>query len=339
MQRIRFAAIVFVVGLCSSALGQDPMPLKLVATIPLPGLHDGDFDHFAPDVDGHRLFLTGEENEKVLVLDTSTNKLIHTMEDVKAPHAILYRKDLKKLFIVEGDASAVKVYDSDTYQASAEIKVAVDADSITYDPATNYLYVVNGGREAHTPYSLISVIDTNTAKKVRDIKIASNHVEAIVLEKSGPRMFLNITGQNAVGVMDRNKSSLSATWPMPAGDKLNVAMAFDEANHRLFVATRNPGKLIVLDSNSGKVITSMPAVGMVDDMSYDPQRKRLYLAGDQFVDVFEQKDADHYALLAKVPGSFRAKTAILVPELNRYYLAVPHHAEQQAEVRVYDIQQ
>jgi len=151
-------------------------------------------------------------------------------------------------------------------------------------------------------------------------------------------MFLNITGQNAVGVMDRNKSSLSATWPLPAGDKLNVAMALDEANHRLFVVTRNPGKLIVLDSNSGKVITTMPAVGMVDDMSYDPQRKRLYLAGDQFVDVFEQKDADHYALLAKVPGSFRAKTAILVPELNRYYLAVPHHAEQQAEVRVYDIQ-
>jgi len=338
MKRIRFAAIVFVVGLCSSALGQDHAPLKLVTTIPLPGLHDGDFDHFAPDVDGHRLFLTGEENEKVLVLDTSTNKLIHTMEDVKAPHAILYRKDLKKLFIVEGDASAVKVYDSDTYQADAEIKVAVDADSIAYDPATNYLYVVNGGREAHTPYSLISVIDTNTTKKLRDIKIASNHVEAIVLEKSGPRMFLNITGQNAVGVMDRNKSSLSATWPLPAGDKLNVAMTLDEANHRLFVATRNPGKLIVLDSNSGKVITSMQAVGMVDDMSYDPQRKRLYLAGDQFVDVFEQKDADHYALLAKVPGSFRAKTAILVPELNRYYLAVQHNAEQQAEVRVYDIQ-
>jgi DNA-binding beta-propeller fold protein YncE len=338
MKRTHFAVIVFVVGLCSTALGQGAMPLKLVATIPLPGLHDGDFDHFAPDIDGHRLFLTGEENEKVLVLDTSTNKLIHTIENVKAPHAILYRKDLKKLFVVEGDASAVKVYDSDTYQAGAEIKVAVDADSIAYDPATNYLYVVNGGREAHTPYSLISVIDTNTAKKLRDIKIASNHVEAIVLEKSGPRMFLNITGQNAVGVMDRNKSSLSATWPLPAGDKVNVAMALDEANHRLFVVTRNPGKLIVLDSNSGQVITSMPAVGMVDDMSYDPQRKRLYLAGDQFVDVFEQKDADHYVLLTKVPGSFRAKTAILVPELNRYYLAVPHHAEQQAEVRVYDIQ-
>jgi DNA-binding beta-propeller fold protein YncE len=338
MKRIYIATLVFVAGLGISALGQDHMPLKLVATIPLPGLHDGDFDHFAPDVEGQRLFLTGEENEKVLVLDTSTNKLIHTMVNVKAPHAILYRKDLKKLFIVEGDASAVKVYDSDTYQIGSEIKVSIDADSIAYDPATHYLYVVNGGREAHTPYSLISVIDTNTAKKLRDIKINSNHVEAIVLEKSGPRMFINITGQSAVGVMDRDKSNLSVTWPLPPEDKLNVAMGLDEANHRLFVVTRNPGKLIVLNSDNGKLITSLPAVGMVDDMSYDPQRKRLYLAGDQFVEVFEQKAADHYALLARVPGSFRAKTAILVPELNRYYLAVPHHGEQQAEVRVYDIQ-
>jgi DNA-binding beta-propeller fold protein YncE len=338
MKRKHFGILALVVGLGIAARAQELMPLKLVATIPLPGLHDGDFDHFAPDVDGHRLFLTGEENEKVLVLDTSTNTLIHTMENVKAPHAILYRKDLKKLFIVEGEASAVKVYDSDTYQMGGEIKVSIDADSIAYDPPTNYLYVVNGGREAHTPYSLISVIDTNTMKKLRDIKIPSNHVEAIVLEKSGPHMFLNITGESVVGVMDRNQSSLAATWPLPAGDKLNVAMGLDEANHRLFVVTRNPGKLIVLDSNSGQVITSAPAVGMVDDMSYDPQHKRLYLAGDQFVDVFEQKDADHYVLLARVPGSFRAKTAILVSELNRYYLAVPHHADQQAEVRVYDVQ-
>ena len=338
MKHAKFFILLLFFTLTANSRAQEPAPLKLVATIPLPGLQDGDFDHFAPDVDGHRLFLTGEENGKVLVLDSSTNKLIHTMEDVKAPHAIFYRKDLKKLFIVEGDASAVKVYDSDSYKLLDEIKVSVDADSIAYDPATNYLYVVNGGREAHTPYSLISVVDTNSSKKLRDIKINSNHVEAIVLEKGGPRMFCNITGRNAVGVLDRNKSALTATWPLPKGDTQNVAMALDEANHRLFVVTRKPGKLIVLNSDSGKVIADLPAVGFVDDMSYDAKQKRLYLAGDQFVDVFEQKDPDHYALLAKIPGSFRAKTGILVPELNRYYLAVPHHEKKDAEVRVYEVQ-
>jgi DNA-binding beta-propeller fold protein YncE len=342
MKRTHFVVLALSIALAitckANANAEDHAPLKLVATIPLPGLHDGDFDHFAPDVDGHRLFLTGEENEKVLVLDTSTNQLIHTIDDVKAPHAILFRKDLKKLFVVAGDASAVQVYDSDSYKLLEEIKVAIDADSIAYDPATHHVYVVNGGREAHTPYSLISVIDTDKSKKLRDIKLPTDHVEAIVLEKSGPRMFCNLTGKSAVGVLDRNKSVLQATWPLPAGDTANVAMAFDEPDHRLFVVTRKPGKLIVLNSDNGKVVTSLPAVGMVDDMSYDAIHKRLYLAGDGALDVFEQKDADHYALLSKVPGAFRAKTGTLVPELNRYYLAVPHHENKEAEVRVYEVQ-
>ena len=338
MNRILSLLFAIFISYPAVAGAQDKAPLKQVATIPLPGLKDGDFDHFAADVEGQRLFLTAEENDKLEVLDAKTNQRIHTMTDIKAPHAVLFRKDLKELFVVEGDASAVRIYDSENFKPLGEVKVSIDADSIAYDSATNYLYVVNGGREAHTPYSLISVIDTNNSKKLRDIKILTNHVEAIVLEKAGPRMFINLTGKDAVGVMDRNKTALSATWPLPTGDKSNVAMAFDEANHRLFVVARNPGKLIVMNSDNGKVIADLPAVGLVDDAVYDAQHKRIYLAGDQYLDVFEQKDPDHYALLSRIPGAFRAKTGILVSEWNRYYLAVPHHEGKEAEVRVYEVQ-
>ena len=340
MKRKMFAVCTLTVLMPLLSFAQNKEPLKQVATIPLPGLKDGDFDHFTPDLDGHRLFLTDEENNKVDILDTNANKRIHTIEEAKAPHAILYRKDLKKLFVVEGDASEVKTYDSDTFKPLGAVKVSIDADSIVYDSATSYLYVVNGGREAKTPYSLISVIDTNSEKKLRDIKIPNNHVEAITLEKSGPRMFINITGKSAVGVMDRNKSELSATWPLPAGDKANVAMAFDEANHRLFVVTREPGKLIVLSSEDGKVIAELPAVGMVDDAVYDAQHKRIYLAGDGALNVFQQKDADHYEKIADVPTGFRAKTSILVPELNRLYIAVSGKGKVGAKLalQVYDIQ-
>ena len=338
MKRKMFAVGILAVLMPLLSFAQTKEPLKQIATIPLPGLKDGDFDHFTPDVDGHRLFLTDEENNKVDILDTNANKRVHTIDGAKAPHAILYRKDLKKLFVVEGDASEVRIYDSDSFKPAGEIKLSVDADSIAYDPATSYLYVVNGGREAKTPYSLISVIDTNDQKKLRDIKIPNNHLEAITLEKSGPRMFINITGKNAVGVLDRNKSELSATWPLPAGDKANVAMAFDEPDHRLFIVTREPGKLIVLNSDDGKVIAELPAAGLVDDAVYDSQNKRIYVAGDQALDVFQQKDPDHYELLAKIPTAFRAKTGVLVPEWNRYYLGVPHHAGKEAVVRVYEVQ-
>src|SRR5258708_32961423 len=160
MQPTRAAVVALLLLLGVSAKAQDGAPLKLAHTIPLPGLKDGDFDHFAPDVEGHRLFLTGEENDKVLVFDTSTNKLIHTIDESKAPHAILYRSDLKKLFVVEGDASAVKVYDGDSYKPVSEIKVSIDADSIAYDPATQYLYVVNCAPQSHPPHSLIHAINT-----------------------------------------------------------------------------------------------------------------------------------------------------------------------------------
>src|SRR5258708_35875573 len=116
MQPTRAVTLALLLLLGVTAKAQDGAPLKLAHTIPLPGLKDGDFDHFAPDVDGHRLFLTAEENGKVEVLDTITNQLIHTIDDLKAPHAIFYRKDLKGLVVGDGAASVRRDYHSEHSQ-------------------------------------------------------------------------------------------------------------------------------------------------------------------------------------------------------------------------------
>ena len=325
--------VLFALGLQSQAAA----PLKLIQTIPLPGLHDGDFDHFAVDLQGHRLFLTAEENSAVEIFDLTTNKLVHTISDVKVPHSMVYRADLKKLYVVDGGAGEVKVFDTDSYKPLGNIKLTEDADSNVFDPSTKYMYVVNGGDGAHMTYSLVSVIDTTAAKKLVDIKIDSDSVEAMALEQSGPRLFVNITGKDVVGVIDRGKRTMISTWPTAQVAKHLVAMKFDEADHRLFVTTRNPGKLIVLDSDSGKVVSSLPTVEKSDELSYDASQKRIYVQGNNFIDVFQQGEADHYALIGRVPGAFSAKTAILIPELHRYYLAVPHHGQREAGVRVYEV--
>ena len=119
----------------------------------MPGLHDGDFDHFAVDLQDHRLFLAAEENSAVEVFDLRTNKLIHTITGLKTPHSMVYRADLKKLFVVDGDAAEVKIYESDSYKPVGSIKLKEDADSSAYDPSTKYMYVVNGGEGAHGVYS------------------------------------------------------------------------------------------------------------------------------------------------------------------------------------------
>ena len=320
------------------AWSQQKEPLSFVQSIPLPTLHDGDFDHFAVDLAGHRLFLTAEKNAAVEVFDLQTNKLIHTLTDIDEPHSMLYRPDSKKLYVIDGGAAEVKIYQGETYKRLGAIKLEDDADSMAYDLSTKYLYVVNGGKGAKMTFCLISIVDTTSDKKLGDIKIDSDSVEALALEKSGPRMFVNITGKDAVGVVDREKRTVIATWPIGQEGKHNVAMAFDEAAHRLFISTNTPEKLIVLNSDSGAIVASFPSGHMVDDMAYDAKSKRIYLTASDFVKVFQQKDPDHYELVGQVPSSFRAKTAILVPQLNRYYLAVPRHEDKTAEVRVFDVQ-
>jgi DNA-binding beta-propeller fold protein YncE len=322
----------------TGAWGQAKAPLELAQSTPLPKLHDGDFDHFAVDVAGGRLFSTAEENSKVLIFDLKTNKLIHAIEDLKAPHSMLYRADLKQLFVVEGDVGEVKIYETDSYKPAGSIKLREGADASVYDPSTKYLYVVNGGKDAHLPNAYISVIDTSAEKQIAEIKIDSDDVEGMALEKSGPRMFVEVRGNNSIEVFDRSKRTQLATWSIVEQAKKPTAIALDEDGRRLFVGTRDPGKLIVLNTDSGKVVSSLPAAAMVDDMTYDGGRKRIYFAGTQFIDVFQQHDADHYDRIGHIPTSFRAKTAVLVPELNRYYLAVPHHESQNAELRVYNVE-
>jgi DNA-binding beta-propeller fold protein YncE len=316
---------------------QNKAPLELKQTIPVPGLtKEGDFDHLAIDVQGNRLFLMGEDNSVVEIIDLGAGKLVHTISDVKAPHSMVYRGDLKKLFVVDGGAAEIKIYDSDSYKPAGNIKLRDDADSMTYDPSTKYMYVVNGGEGAHMTYSFVSVVDTTAGKNLADIKIDSNAVEALALEKSGPRLFVNMTGKDAVAVVDREKHMVINTWPTGQVAKHLIAMTYDEGDHRLFVTTRTPGKLIVLDTDSGKVVTSLPCVSDNDDMAYDSASKRIYISGSGFVDVYQQKDADHYDQIAHLATAFKARTSILVPELKKYYLAVPHRGTTEAAVRVYD---
>jgi DNA-binding beta-propeller fold protein YncE len=311
-------------------------PLRLVQTIKLPAEIKGRFDHFAVDLAGNRLFATPEDNHAVLVFDLKTGKLLHTIKGIGKPHAILYREDLKQIYVTDGDAGELKIFDSTSYILKSTVKLLEDADSIGYDPTTKYLYIDNGGGDVHETYSMLSVVDTTSGQKVADIKLDGETLEAMALETSSSKMYVNNKAKNRVDVIDREKRELLASWPITKG-KTNVAMALDEANHRLFIACRS-GHLIVFDTTSGEELTAVPIAEGVDDLVFDKDGKRIYAAADGFVDVYQEESPDSYKLLAKVPSGPVGRTARLVPELKRYFVAVPQHGTTPSEVLVYEVQ-
>jgi len=236
---------------------------------------------------------------------------------------------------LDGEIGDVKIFDGTTYAAKPSVKLLEDADSIGFDASTKYLYIDNGGGDVHQKYSMVSVVDTTAGKKVADIKVDGDTLVAMALEKSSPKIYVNNKDKNQVDVIDREKRQVIASWPVTKG-KPNVAMAFDEANHRLFVGCRS-GAVVVMDTQTGKELSTFPITKGVDDMVYDAPSKRIYSASDGSVDVYEQTDPDNYKLLATVPTGPAAKTARLVPEIGRYFVAVPQHGTTNASILVYEV--
>src|SRR5882762_720933 len=319
---------------------QVPGPLKLIQSISLPGLKDGDFDHFQVDLPGQRLFLTAEDNSAVEVIDLRTNRLIHRITGPKAPHSMAYNPDSKKLFVVDdGGPNQVEIYDGTSFEFLGSIPMGAHADASIYDPVSKLFYVGNGGKQAKEDFCMLSVVDTTSGKKVGDIRIdGADRVEAMAVEHSGPRMFVNLYNKAAVAVIDREKRIVIDTWSIAQEGHNNGSMAFDEADHRLFIHAREPGKVVVIDTNSGKIVTTLLSGGMVDDAVYDAKLKRIYVTGVPFINVFQKSDeGERYDLLGQIPSAFHSITSFLVPLLNRYYLAVNHHGATDAVVQVYEV--
>ena len=163
MKTIFALLLVLLAGVAPSASAQTaPAPLKLLQTIPLPGI-EGAFDHMDIDVKGQRLFIPAEQAQLVEVVDVKTGKRLRTISSVIWPSTIAYHPQSDEIFVSDREDGSVRVLSGQTYELVKTIKLMKGADNATYDPATQYFYVRYAGANAGLPYSLIGIIDTVNA--------------------------------------------------------------------------------------------------------------------------------------------------------------------------------
>jgi len=320
-------------------------PLVLVKTMDMPGVPLGPYvDHFGVDVKGHRLFATPQAHKSVQVFDFDTGKLIRELTGFGNAHGVVYRGDLDQFYVADGgDAGEVKIFSGKDYQLIKSVKGLTGTDSNGYDPTTKEMYIVTGGPSAKLDYSVISVVDTSKGELVGEIKVpGSGHLEQIVVEQVGPRLYVNIEDKNSVAVMDRKKRTLLATWPLTKGQN-NFPIALDEKHHRLFIGCRNTdasGVIVVIDTETGKEVGSLPIGGNVDYLDFDSRNGRLYATcGTGNVFVYQEHSPDQYKLMGKPETAVMAKTGLLVTDLNLFFVGVPNlGGTQNAKILEFKIQ-
>ena len=317
------AALLFTAGILS---GQDRQVLALANNIEL-GNVNGRVDHMAVDLAGQRVFVAALGNRTVEVIDVKAGKRVRTVTDLAEPQGLYFDATTNRLFAACARDGTAKIFDAASFQLLHTIRFGSDADNIRYDMRTRRVIVGYGA-------GALAILDTD-GKKTGEIALDA-HPESFQLEKRGTRVYVNVPDQKEIQVADLAENKLVAKWPVTSALK-NYPMALDEAHHRLLIGCRAPPRLLAIDTATGKQTVSLEIVGDTDDLFYDVSTARVYvIGGEGFVDVFEQKDPDHYTRIAHLPTAAGARTGLFVPEWGRLFVAVPHRGQQRAGVLVFE---
>lgn len=242
--------------LCLLALACTSLPLPLAAQAQWRVIHtfhpggEGGWDYVTVDAPNHRFFVTRATHTQVI--DTNTGKQLADIPGQIRSHGVALVPQLNRGFITDGGGQgAILVFDLKTYAVLGKIATMPDSDGIIYDRAANRVLAVSG--------------DGNSLMVFHpDIDPKTGHVQTIALGGSpeflasdGNRAYINLADKDLVAVVDLASGKVIARWPTAPGGH-PTSMAIDRMHHRLFIGCRKPQKLIVMNTENGKVEADLP---------------------------------------------------------------------------------
>jgi WD40 repeat protein len=302
--------------------------LRLIGSISLPKV-SGRIDHLSYNSKNQNLFVAALGNNTVEVVDVRNKKVIHSLKNLHEPQGVAFIAGSNSIFIANGDNGECDVFNTDSFQKINSIKLSGDADNVRSDAGDKKIYVGygNGG---------IAIIDATTFKLITEIKL-SGHPESFQIDKTAKKIFVNVPDEKQIEIIDLNKNAVIEKWKMAEATS-NFPMALDEINHRLFVGCRHPAKLLIIDTQTGKTISSFAIDSDTDDIFYNHTTKEVYIScGGGYINVFKQTDANTYTADGKVSTHSGARTSLFIPDLNQLIVASPLNFSSNASLLIYSI--
>jgi hypothetical protein len=337
-------------GFAGQAFASEQQALRLVQTIPLPGVN-GRLDHMGLDPEKKRLFVAAVANNTLEVVDLTGGKVIKSLAGFKdTQDALFLGGEFNKLYVSSLDGH-VRVFQGESFWLIQDFKIEPDPNRLLYDPTTGLIYFGYGGQNAgFDAYERVGILRPKPGAGVDQLvgdMIAPTprpgHLAQIARDDNGILLVCD-SRADRIYQFNTRKRELIKSWPARgdgAGD-----MALDRTRHRLFVGTRVPPEMTVYDSLSGKEVQSLPGPGTMDGVHYDAKLKRVYVTGGRWygtpdaspgwIYVYQQEDPDHYELISEIKTRPGSGTSLFVPQFNRLYVASQALGDQEAAILVFE---
>lgn len=307
--KIRHLAAASVLSLvaCCVALAQPLPKYRLTGQISLVNPDKWDYVYF----NGNARHVFVAHGSNITVVSSENKRVIGHINGIAGAHGIATDDQLGLGFADNGKTGVVSVFQLSSLRVVDEIPADKDSDAVAYDPVEHTLIVANG--EAHDA----SIIDAKARKLIVNVPLGGDP-EGVVMDRAG-YAYINIANKRDIVRINVKKRKIDGRWSVPQCMSPH-GLAIDPERHRLFSSCEN-GKLVVVNSNDGHVISTLP-IGMGSDtVVFDPVRKLIFSSNnDGTLSEIAEASADRFYFVGNIITAPGARTMAEDPVTGRIFV-------------------
>jgi YVTN family beta-propeller protein len=307
MRRTCLRLLLGLIAFCgATVVAQEPY--KFLNEIPIGG--EGGWDILTIDSAASRLYLS--HATKVVVVDLNKNNVVGEIGDTPGVHGFVAVPELQRGFSSNGKESKSSVVDLATLKTLSKIDTGESPDALVYDSKHGEVYIFN-----HRGNS-VTVIDAKQVKVITTIPLGGGPEFAVVDQAAG-RVYCNIEDKSEVAVIDVAKHEVVARWPIAPGEEAS-GIALDAAHHRLFATCHNK-MMVMLDTETGKVVGTVPIGAGVDGCAFDDSSQLVFAScGEGTTTISKEETPEKLAVVQTLKTERGARTMAIDPKTHRIYL-------------------
>jgi DNA-binding beta-propeller fold protein YncE len=292
--------------LCAAALGAEPY--KFLNEIPIGG--EGGWDILTIDSAASRLYLS--HATKVVVVDLNKNAVAGEIADTPGVHAFVAVPEHHHGFASNGKENKCSVIDLDTLKTISKINTDESPDDIVYTRRRRTLCVLNHQGQTAT------LTDAASLDPVTRIPLGGSPEFGVADDAAG-LIYCNIEDKSEVAVIDVTKEEVIAHWPLSPGEE-PTGIALDATHHRLFAACHNK-MMVMLDTETGKVVANVPIGAGTDGCAFDDESQLAFAScGDGSTTIAKEEAPDKLSVIQTLKTERGARTMAIDPKTHRIYL-------------------
>ena len=313
MRRFCFVTLIVIATLAIIALAQ-PAPAtgayKVVKTAKVGG--DGGFDYVYADVDGRRLYVprTGA-NPRVSVYNLDTQEPLGEIAKTNARGAAVDPKS------GHGFASSkpVAMWDTKTLQLIKTIDVDPGAgpDGILFDSFNQRVWVFSHRAPNAT------IIDAKDGSIVGTLDLGGAPEQAVTDGKG--HMYVDLEDMDKIAAVDTKALKVTGTYALEGKGGGPGGLAFDVKNHVLFATCHTPATMVILNSDTGKILDTLPIGTGTDGATFNPNTMEAFSSnGDGTLTVIKENSPTSFVVEQNVTTMRGAKTLTMDTKTNHVLL-------------------